>query len=117
MKYAGYFELGAKTDENKKLTELENRMLEILSQAKSISPEDLSGAKANLIMQKHTYLDSNEGYMHFLMSAVYAEGWQSLNNYSDLINTVSINDIKRVVDTYFSPQSKSVLVVKNSTVD
>ena len=51
------------------------------------------------------------------MSTVYAEGWQSLNRYPDLIDKVTISDIKRVVDMYFSPESRSVLVVKNSAVD
>jgi zinc protease len=111
LKYAGYFEMGATAVANDKLDSLENRMLDLLNDTKNVTDDELLNAKKNVIMKRHMLLDSNEGYLKFLMSSVYAEGWQSINNYSGFINDVSIDDIKRVVDTYLDPKLRSVLVV------
>ena len=55
----GCFELGAKTSENTKLAELENRMLALSSEAKQFHLKIYLGQKQTYC-SKHNSLDSNE---------------------------------------------------------
>jgi len=115
-RYAGYFSVYAEAYNNNDITKIENKIIDILQDYKhNVSQDRLQLAKTNLLYNYYSHLRSNYSILQYLLRyASYDNGMNYLKSYPDMIEAVSVADVKRAAQVFFSDDQSRMIVTKKS---
>jgi predicted Zn-dependent peptidase len=112
QKWAGYFNAGGEVHEGRKPEEVEQQIYENLDQLKQqeVPPEELQKVKNNFAAGEYRRLTSN---FPILMQLIQNDGygdWREINEGGPKIQGVTAADVKRVANSYFSKENRTVAI-------
>jgi len=112
FKYEGMFELRGTAKQGRTPEEVEESIYEELERLKiELVPErELQKVKNQNAAGTFRGLRSNFGLMMQLLMRESNRGWEHINSDPSLYDAVTAEDVMRVADTYFTPETKSVAV-------
>jgi len=115
----GYFALYIST--TKKNIELSKK--EFLSQIKQLNksglrPEELAAIKSELIGNQRISLQTNNSLAHHTsLDEVYGLGYNHYKEYSDTINSITVEDTVRVARKYLTPNTYTLVVIEGERIE
>ncbi len=111
-KYEGFFELRAVAKAGHRPEEVEQALYKEIEklQKEPVPEKELQKVKNQYAASDFRRLQSNFALMVQLLLADSHRGWQSLNEDPARIQAVTAEDIKRVANTYFAPENRTVAI-------
>ncbi len=112
QKWAGLFNAGGEVREGHKPAEVEQGIYEALEKLKQeeVPPEELQKVKNNFAAAEYRRLTSTSGIRMYLIFNDGSGDWREVNEAGPKIQAVTAADVKRVANTYFTPQNRAVAV-------
>ncbi|HTL18709.1 MAG TPA: pitrilysin family protein, partial [Patescibacteria group bacterium] len=110
QKWAGYFEAGGEAREGHSPQEVEQGIYDTLETLKKeqVPAEELQKVKNNFAAAEYRRLTSN---FPILMQLILNDGegdWKEINEEGPKIQAVTADDVKRVANTYFTKENRTV---------
>ncbi len=108
--WAGLFNAGGEAREGHSPAEVEQAIYDELDQLKEVPvpPEELQKVKNNFAAAEYRKLSSNSA---ILFQLIYNDGfgdWHEINEAGRKIQAVTVEDVQRVVRTYFTKENRAV---------
>ena len=112
QKWAGYFNAGGEAREGHKPEEVEQGIYQNLEQLKQeeVPAEELQKVKNNFAAAEYRRLSAN---FPILMQLIRNDGegdWRQINEAGPKIQAVTAADVKRVANTYFTKENRTVAI-------
>jgi zinc protease len=110
MKYEGYFEFRGTAKPGRTPEEVEQAIYKEIEklQKEPVSEQELQKVKNQEAANTFRRLQSNFALMLQLLIADAGRGWQTLNTDPPRLQAVTAEDIKRVANTYFTTENRTV---------
>ncbi|HZR19331.1 MAG TPA: pitrilysin family protein [Verrucomicrobiae bacterium] len=112
QKWAGYFNAGGEAKEGHTPQEIEQGIYDSIEQLKKeeVPPEELQKVKNNFAAGEYRRLTAN---FPILMQLIHNDGegdWREINEQGPKIQAVTAADVKRVANTYFTKENRTVAI-------
>ncbi len=113
-KYAGYFEINATVKEGKEPEAVEKMVLEEIENLRDgeISDYEMEKVKNQVLASSVQRLRSNTGLMFQLAIFDLWYDWSYINESPQRMLDVKVEDVKRVIKTYFDPKTRTVAIYR-----
>jgi predicted Zn-dependent peptidase len=110
QKWEGYFNAGGEVREGHKPAELEAGICENLEKLKKdeVPPDELQKVKNNFAASEYRRLSSDMAILHQLILNDGEGNWREINEAGPKIQAVTAADVKRVANTYFTKENRTV---------
>jgi len=110
--YAGAFSFRAETKGDATPDQLEDAWYGVLHDllTSGISDRELQKVKNQVVADSYRRLQSNFFLMIQLAQFEALGGWEHINNEPAELQRVTARDIRRVIDTYFTPENRAVAI-------
>lgn len=111
-KYEGYFSLRGVAKPGRTPEEVEQALYKEIErlQQEPVDERELQKVKNQNAAADFRRLQSNFGLMLQLMLRDSNRGWNTINTEPALVQAVTADDIKRVANTYFAPEGRTVAI-------
>jgi len=111
-KFEGMFVLRGTAKEGRTPEEVEQALYAEIERLKTepVSARELQKVKNQNAASNFRALRANFGLMNQLLVREAYRGWETINTDPELYDAVTVEDITRVVDTYFEPENRAVAV-------
>ncbi len=112
FKFEGMFSLQGTAKDGHTPEEVEQALYAEMERLKDelVEPRELQKVKNQNAASNFRGLQSNFGLMMQLMVREAWRGWETINSDPALYDAVTVEDIQRVVNTYFTPENRAVAV-------
>ena len=112
MKFEGTFSLRGTAKAGRTPEEVEQALYAEIERLKTepVDPRELQKVKNQNAASNFRGLRSNFGLMNQLLVREAWRGWETINTDPALYDAVTVEDIMRVVDTYFAPENRAVAI-------
>lgn len=112
QKWAGYFNAGGESREGTTPQQVEQAIYDVIDTLKKedVPADELQKVKNNFAAAEYRRLSSN---MPILMYLIFNEGlgdWKEINEAGQKIQAVTAADVRRVANTYFTKENRTVAV-------
>ena len=112
QKWAGLFNAGGEAREGHKPEEVERGIYEAIEKVKKegVPAEELQKVKNNFAAAEYRRLTSNFQILYHLIGNDGEGNWREINDAGPKIQAVTAADVKRVANTYFARENRTVAI-------
>jgi predicted Zn-dependent peptidase len=112
QRWAGYFEATGEAKDGKKPEEVEQGIYDTIEKLKTedVPADELQKVKNNFAASDYRRLSSNFAVLYHLIGNEGEGDWREINEAGPRVQAVTAADVKRVANTYFSKDNRTVAI-------